>query len=309
MEPNGLHRSAPDSPPQRSEVPTITSFLQAAHAGELAACDECSAAGNVVTPRSKCCPFSPKVFSRSAFGTSCTKHGHGFNWAASNGSAVSMTVLQDPLGTTPEQTGKLCFVCNRKNPSDATAQNAYELWKAGVSLQFEENDELRYMDGNYIANATMHGKKADLQERELARQCCAKVLRKQISLLSPRVIIACGQAAATSLHEIGLLSKPWDVCRKSFGYGAYYEETSGGVKLYCTYHTARSSVNRNAAKRYGSDTKALIRRKLLGPGDWRAAEAVLERYSKNAGMLVLLLHWLDIGAGVRQAHLATAGCG
>ena len=77
------------------------------------------------------------------------------------------------------ETGRLCFVHNSKNPSDKTAQHAYDLWKTTVSFDNNENVD-PYLKKHYWTNALLHGADKVTQEElrktpvlETARHCCA----------------------------------------------------------------------------------------------------------------------------------------
>jgi hypothetical protein len=255
-------------------------------------------------PACQSCPSSPKRASGAAFGVSCREH--GIDWSSS-GSAVSFMVVRDPANTTPAQTGKLCFVCNSLNPSDRTAQHAFALWRAAVALADRGAAAHRYLDTHYWTNAAMHG--TDTRRLEQARRACTPVLREQIELLSPRVIIASGVQAATSLGDVGLLAKRWAEFRQGLASGAYRERTALGsgseVDVYCTYHTSATGVNCEVSKLYSAATERLLEARRGRLGDTAAIDAFLTRFdprsAEGRGMRVLLLHWLDIGEAIRCA--------
>jgi hypothetical protein len=140
-----------------------------------------------------------------------------------------MQVVQDPGGTTPGITGRLCFVHNRLNPSDKTAQHAYDLWHAMVSYDIDAPIE-PYIKNHYWTNAILHGadKKNQPQLREppvmeFARGCCTRLLKGQINFLSPRIIISNGEVAAKSLFDIGLISATWKEITRNFTQIVYKE--------------------------------------------------------------------------------------
>lgn len=99
------------------------------------------------------CPWNPKIVGPIAFGMSCMEHGVNFAIASS---AISMQVVQDPAGTTPEKTGRLCFVHNSEYQTDKTALHAFDLWKATVSFDIQE-DQDPYLHNHYWTNALLHG--------------------------------------------------------------------------------------------------------------------------------------------------------
>lgn len=251
------------------------------------------------------CPSNPKAVPSAAFGTSCRDH--GIDWSTPR-PAVSMTIVRDPADTTPASTTKLCFVCNSENPSDGTARHAFDLWRAAVALADDGWQAERYLDCHYWTNAAMHGTVESNLPR--ARRCCTVVLRHQIDLLSPRVIIASGTDAATSLHELGLLQRPWSRFRDSLASGVYTEtarlRSGSDARVYCTYHTSKRAVNLSVAKLYSEATDAMLEKKLSAMSATGAVDAFLSRYNltdpEGRGMRVLLLHWLDIGAAIRSEY-------
>jgi len=252
------------------------------------------------------CPSSPRHFPGAAFGVSCREH--GVDWQTS-GTAVSMMIVRDPAGTTPATTGWLCFVCNSSNPTDRTAQHAFSLWRAAVALSDDAEKACRYLGDHYWTNAALHG--SDTSRLERARRCCARVLRDQIEALSPRVVIASGVQAATSLHELGLLNARWCDIRTGFDKGAHLERVrrpSGATEVYCTYHTSATGVNCEVSKLYSNSTDKLLAQRRAALSDADAFDRFLGQYrpesAEGRGMRVLLLHWLDIGEGIRRAHAA-----
>ncbi len=276
---------------------TLQTVLEAAKGGDHAACQSC--------------PWRPRSDRRLAFGESCQDH--GIKWQ-SGASTVSMQIGQDPANTTPATTGKLCFVCNSENRTDKTAQHAFDLWKAAVALGSAGESARCYLDKHYLTNSMMHG--GPVGERPAARTCCTKVLYDQIRSLSPKVIIACGESAATSLKDVGLLKKPWGEYRRDFKQGVYSECSTlvdQPVTVFCTYHTSGSSVNRRVQELYDPSTEAVLTTKLKDLEDDRAAKEFLGRYNpqerpgmkEGRGMRVLLLHWLEIGKAIREANAIT----
>jgi hypothetical protein len=250
------------------------------------------------------CPWNPKRIKSSAFGVSCVKHGIDWNY---QDSAVSVLIAQDPAGTTPEKTGYLCIVCNSQFETDNSARHGFALWKAAVSLAQTGQEAKRYMKGHYWTNAIMHGVKD--KQREKARACCKNILNEQLTLLSPRIIIATGKVASESLYDIGLLSKRWDDFKKMFSYQVYSEQTilPSGKKatVYCTYHAAARSVNTHVADLYSDNTRMLLAQRIEKLPDTSSTLYFLRQHQgftgEDKGMKVLLLHWLEIGDGIRLA--------
>ena len=207
-------------------------------------------------PACKECPWSPKKSEDVAFGVSCPEH--GVNWKEIN-QANSMTIVQDPADTTPQETGMLCAIHNAKNPTDKTAQQDFELWKATVSLDSFSAETGGYMKSHYWTNAIMHGATSSSGLRKstlsMARQCCTEVLAFQIMALQPKVVIAKGKVAVGSLYDIGLIKHPWDVLRHEFRKGAYKETVANwrglkNITVFCTYHTSARVVNQTLSKQY-----------------------------------------------------------
>lgn len=268
----------------------LSVLLEGAKQGDLATCQQC--------------PWNPTTApEKPAFGISCRDHGSDYD---SSDSAISVQVAQDPGGTSPERTELLCFVHN----TDGTARNARALWKAGVARQWDDwdSDKDQYIQTHYWTNAIMHGfpQASRLRKQEAqAREQCLRVLREQIQVLSPKVIIALGKKAADSLLDAELLKTRWEQFSSSLTTGAYEESirTSGiNASIFCTYHTSDRNVNQAVSQRYSSDTEMTLDRRLNQLEDQTAARAFLEANSRRYGMKVLLLHWLDIGDAIRREH-------
>lgn len=281
----------------------IVSVLEKAKDGELDLC--------------KGCPWSPKKVAGIAFGVSCTEH--GVNWREIS-HANSMTIVQDPADTTPQKTGKLCAIHNAENPTDKTAQQDFELWKATVSLNSSSAETGGYMKSHYWTNAIMHGAMSSLGLRKntiaMARQCCTEVLAFQIMALQPKVVIAKGKVAVSSLYDIGLIKHRWQVLRHDFRKGAYKETAANwkgfeNITVFCTYHTSARVVNQTLSKQYQDNQKvieALIRKKSENLPTQESVNCFLEKYNdtknnaRDRGMRYLLNHWLDIGDVIRANH-------
>lgn len=248
------------------------------------------------------CPWNPGLVGDIPFGKSCCTH--GLDWSSPT-TAVSMQIVQDPAGTTPEDTGKLCAVCNKENKTDRTAQHSFDLWNAAIGQQ--------KFKGHYWTNAIMHGaSKKELRDNinmEMARRCCTTVLQDQINQLSPKVIIASGKVAANSLYDLGLLKERWGEFKKDFSQQAYREEVSlnpgSRTVIYCTYHTAGKVINQTVSKLYSDTVGTLLAERFKTLSNPLAAQAFLNKYNETSttgkGMRVLLLHWLEIGEGIQRA--------
>ena len=277
---------------------TLKELLGVAKEGGLAACERC--------------PSSPRNTIRPAWGVSCLEH--GIDWTSPT-SAVSMWVFRDPANTTPEKTGKLCSVCNSRNPTDRSAQHIFALWRAGVA---PDDEGQRYLDHHYFTNAAMHG--SDIANLKEALRCCTDVLWGQIEALSPSVLITGGGEAAESLYKIGLLKRRWHQFRNRLATGPYSEKAElpdhSVVQIFCTYHTSATAVNCSIAPLYRSNRDSI--ENLIAQGrdaspNPRAVDQFLTRFhdvgdankkgnAEHRGMRVLLLHWLEIGEAIRQAH-------
>lgn len=278
----------------------ITDILKQAENGLLDCCKEC--------------PWSPIHEPSVGFGVSCIVH--GMNWNIEN-KANSMIVVQDPGDTTPHQTGRLCAVHNAENPTDKTAWQNLQLWKAAVSLNLGAPEDGGYLKKHYWTNAIMHGAsaKTGLREKsivEKARKCCSDVLALQILALKPNVLIAKGTEAVNSLQDIGVIARNWASIRHKFNVGAYCEEVNSWrglplFKVFCTYHTSARVVNQTLSRMYDSEiTEKLIAEKSKKLNSTESIISFLSIYGKPAsnaidrGMRFLLNHWLDIGLEIRE---------
>jgi len=258
------------------------------------------------------CPWSPKKSQNVAFGVSCDEH--GVNWRKGE-KPISMVVLQDPAGTTPAKTGRLCAVHNVENPSDKTAQFDIKLWKATVPLNSNSAEPDGYLKHHYWTNAIMHGKsECKRYEQELARRSCREILAKQIEYLSPKIIIAKGKLAVTTFFDIGLIDIPWEKVKEGFNSGAWctakqgWREIKHELMIFCTYHTSISTINRNIAPRYKEEIiEPLLEEKIKDLPNQQAAMELLDQYSNlnlttDKGVRYLLNHWLDIGRIIRLTN-------
>lgn len=236
------------------------------------------------------CPWNPKTALKPvAFGTSCTKHGADWRTGAP---VVSMSVVQDPSDTTPSSTGLLCHFCNSSNPSDRSAQNTHALWSAAVARQ--GND---FLNTHYWTNAAMHGLSGGKVLDAVAY--CSVVLKQQIELLKPAVIIANGTAAAAALHQLGALRKKWSGYRKTLGHGVY-RERYGEAHVFVTYHPSAKNININIPKQDLSSVDTLLARSNAESAP-EVADFLKSTKGANLPMRCLLLHWLEIGEEIRRA--------
>lgn len=281
---------------------TLAELLALAKEGALPACADC--------------PWSPRTEPLVGFGISCDEH--GIRWQSAV-IANSMLVFQDPADTTPHETGRLCAVHNANNPSDKTAQQILALWNATVSLATDNPAEGGYLKAHYWTNSIMHGASESTGLRSplvmsRARQHCQNVLREQITLLRPRVLIATGKEAFDSLFKLGLAPKDWSKARLEFPNGAYHYRNerwlSGSpIHICSTYHTAAKVVNQTLSRSYDeSCTEKSIQEKADGLPNPPSIRHFLERHgdpvnrATDRGMRYLLNHWIDIGIKIREGH-------
>jgi hypothetical protein len=280
----------------------IANLLELAKQGNLEACNNC--------------PWSPKIYTSISFGVSCTEH--GLDWKNEQ-FANSMLFVQDPADTTPNVTGRLCSVHNAQNSSDKTAQQNLALWKAALALKADNPEAGGYLRKHYWANAIMHGASSSnkpLRDKmSIARECCSNVLEAQIRALQPNIVIATGKDVSKSLYDIGLITQRWDIFKRKFHLGSYYELNRSwlgnkSIGVYCTYHTSSRVVNQTLSSLYdkhSSEIEKLIQKKAEELEEKESVVAFLSKYNdiSNAahrGMRFLLNHWLDIGFGIREAY-------
>jgi hypothetical protein len=268
-------------------------------------------------PACESCSWSP-AHGRAAFGWSCSTHGYHVDRPAG---LLSLQLVQDPAGTTPDQTGKLCFVCNSANPSDRTAQASWELWRTAV-LGVPHHGAPASRDGvdpllerHFWMNSTMHGVAGDsprAKQRPDALARCSMVLREVLERLAPKVLIVNGRQAETAFRLTGLALDTGGFPHRWSDRGAARVRGKSGpngstaLKAFVTPHTSIRGVNFGAAKCFRpKETDAIVRRKAAECGVADAAEAFLARYrnddhATDRGMRVLLSHWLDIGRAIRE---------
>jgi len=289
-------------------VMNIADILKHAKSGTCEACEHC--------------PWSPRLDSPVAFGLSCREHGLDWSGWEAGRRANSMLIGQDPGGSTPKETGRLCTVCNAENITDKTAQHGLDLWEAAVSLNIRAPEAGGYLKKHYWTNAIMHGSSTgDKTSRQEAKRHCSKVLEAQIRALKPRIIIAKGECAMDSLFDIRLISKKWSGIRQRFDTGAYCEPNSNWldnddevIRVYCTYQTAAGVVNRTLGSKYearSEQIEASIERKASELESHSSIELFLKQYNQpdntnHQGMRYLLNHWIDIGIGIRAAYKQSA---
>jgi uracil-DNA glycosylase len=255
----------------------------------------------------KSCPWAKPGM---AFGKSCQDHCH--NWARSDHADV-MSILQDPGGTTPEHTEKLCAVCNSANPSDKTARYCFDLARAaGIDLK-------RW----YVTNSTKHGiatsrfskseQEAFKSHEESARFQCARVLLDEINIVKPKLIIVSGGKALASLQNAGIVNA------EKLGFGHWVRISpvtvsnlpgnGQAVKLFFLYHTSARVTNQTLSRLYDESIPEKIKeiQKHLSSPD--AVDQFIKNFDRpdssgkqtvRNGMLVHLYHWLRLAETIKK---------
>ncbi len=158
------------------------------------------------------CPRKPQAGQEPWFGTSCREH-------HSDGTNVDIAWMMADPGSEVRETKTLCVVHNLR---DSTSRNALRfLRKLGIGstipeaevrrifrssnpgdqwfnqLTQPEQDKLRRI---YPTNAVLHGSRAN--NLSAAGRSCCPVIRRLISELSPKVLIAFGGQAAKTIFLI-----------------------------------------------------------------------------------------------------------
>jgi hypothetical protein len=76
--------------------------------------------------------------------------------------------------------------------------------------------------------------------------------------------------------------------------------------VYCTFHGSATAVNTHVARLYTDETKKILTQKIEKLPNAIPAQRFLRLYQgingEDKGMRVLLLHWLEIGEGIRNAN-------
>lgn len=210
--------------------PTLDDLLSRAGAKSLTACIPCPLRGSDV------------------FGRPCPEH-----YATEH--ADVMFVAKDPGAGGPQNTGVLCAYHNA--PFDDTA--AYKktlLDEAGV-------DAKRI----YSTNACMHGAPGNQGPPGAAFRACAEVLRRQIEVVDPRLIVTHGKEALKSTYlalgverHVGalyeLIGQPEDE--------PHPPTDVGGRLVFPMYHLGRrNQINASRRKCIERDWGYLVREGLL----------------------------------------------
>jgi len=267
------------------------------------------------------CPWNPLTVGPMAFGTSCTEH-----TSLSSGRALVVSVAQDPGGTTPERTGRLCVVCNSRNASDRSAGHAFDLWRAAIS--FASNDR-SYQDPimrqTYFTNAVLHGvptgdrrseaeRKRLTAQREKANSFCAGVLAQQLAALQPSIVMVSG---ATARAAVDLLSSgawsavsPSEPSQKRIRVSGVPHE----IECFALVHASARGTNFEAAKRAREwfattgDQERFVESRIASLPSGVQARLLLQKCRPSAGgtdteyrgMMAHLAWWIAVGNAIRD---------
>lgn len=267
------------------------------------------------------CVWNPSRVGRMAFGTSCSEHSH-----ADDRSALVVSIAQDPGGTTPESTSRLCVVHNSQNPTDQSAVHAFDLWRAAISFQPQTHPYSDpYMKRTYFTNALLHGvptrdgrsqdaRKRLQDARKTALPSCARVLQEQLSCLQPRIVMVSGDSA---IQALGMIA-PGDWGEATGNAPAQRVVNVEGVPHRITafrlIHAGAQGTNlaaAPAARRLfasASEQEAALRAQIESLQSPRQALNFIDKYRAKGstdttfrGMMLHLAWWIHVGAAIRSA--------
>jgi hypothetical protein len=254
-----------------------------------------------------------------AFGTSCAEHTH-----ATDSPALAVSLARDPGGTTPERTRRLCPAHN--SVSDQSAAHGFDLWRAAISMSPQTHpysDPL--MKRTYFTNAILHGvptrdsRPADERKRlqrllKRALVPCADVLRAQLTLLRPKVIMVFGESADQALAYVA--PGHWSEATAAVPAHRQFELTDTGhtTTAYRLIHGSPQSTNLVAAplaQRFFATTRdqsEFVRAKIETLPSSREALNFLDKYRAKSstdtlfqGMMLHLSWWIEVGSALRSA--------
>jgi uracil-DNA glycosylase len=286
-------------------VNKLDSLLDQARTGNLLHCTDCV--------------WNPRRVGRMAFGTSCPDHSH-----VDDTPALVVCVARDPGRTTPEHTGRLCIVCNSRNPSDRSAGHAFDLWRAVVSMAPRSDPYSDpYLKRTYFTNAIMHGVPSGRPKDEearlssllsQARGACAGLLSEQLRLLRPRVVLLSGEDSAAAFRRIAPVQ--WSEAtgvRPSEG-TITVPGMDHPVRVLKAYHTSARATNQAAAPKARRffpsivEQEAAVRAEIEQLPSQKEALTLLEKYRTNGGtdtvfrgMMLHLAWWIQVGKAIRAA--------
>jgi hypothetical protein len=256
-----------------------------------------------------------------AFGTSCVEHTH-----TADGPALVVAIAQDPGGTTPETTSRLCVACNSQNRTDQSAIHAFDLWRAAISLAPQTHPYSDpFMKRTYFTNALLHGvptrdaRAPEARERlqgirRLALTACADVLRDQLVLLQPRVLMVSGDAAIQALAQIA----PGDWTEPSGAGPAQRSVRLPGVAhrptAFRLVHAGAQGTNMTAAKlaraffQTTEQQVESVRHQIAKLPSQQQALNLLDKYRPKGntdttfrGLMLHLSWWMAVGFAIRAA--------
>jgi Uracil DNA glycosylase superfamily len=270
------------------------------------------------------CVWNPSRVGKMAFGTSCPEHTH-----VSEGPALVVSIAQDPGGTTPESTSRLCVVHNSQNPTDQSAIHAFDLWRAAISFQPQTHPYSDpYMKRTYFTNALLHGvptrdgRKAEERKRlqgarRTALTSCARVLEAQLSILRPKIVMVSGESAIQALGSVA----PGDWSEATDEAPARRVISMEGVPhrilAFRLIHAGAQGTNLAAAPtarrlfRSAAEQEAALRARIGFLPSPQQALNFLDRYRDNGttdttfrGMMLHLRWWITVGEAIRAAALS-----
>jgi len=265
-------------------------------------------------PACKNCPWNKPGM---AFGVSCTKH--HINWKKTDKADV-LSIWENPGGTTPEHSGNLCGICNSLNVTDKSAQNSFDLMKAAIigEWDYSRKEINRTFKTWYITNSTKHGvatsrfseqERNQLKKRmKKAGECCSLILREEIDILRPKLIIANGMKAVRNLQLLGILKRGTSSMKDWADSSPYridhYYDNGVLMKVFCLYHTSAGVTNRTVSKLFNEQTLKEIEVLKQRHPNPSAINRFMEKYNSASyvvrrGMYVHLMYWMKLGEVVR----------
>lgn len=262
----------------------------------------------------KDCPWNKPGM---AFGVCCTKH--HLNWKKKEQADI-FSIGQDPGSTTPERTGTICAICNSVNTSDGSAQGAFDLLKSAIIGEWDysraRTNEI--FKNWYPTNSLKHGihsrfsqKEENLLEkkRKNAMKCCSIILKEEIDIIRPKLLLVNGLRAVKMLQFQGIIEKgnlpmrSW-VENSPHEIKDYYGD-GASLKIFCLYHTAKKVTYQTVWKLHNEETLETIKKLRERHPNPRAVDSFIEKYSKASytvrkGMLVHLMYFLKLGEVIRN---------
>lgn len=241
----------------------------------------------------------------AVFGRSCVEH--HFDWRK-DGKAGIISIGQDPSKSTPEYTGVLCNICNRINKRDKSSFNSFDLMKAAIicDWEFDESRPHKYYKMWYVTNAIKHGLKRDVSvkiNKDKILKRCSKILKEEIMILQPRLVIAFGRMAMDALRMGGIVKAGDRLVRREKKEISNFYPDGTSLTVFYTYHP--SVPEEYLADRYDATIKSGIENLKDKHPNPAAVDSFIHKYryetdEKRKAMYVLLLHWLELGKVIRD---------